>query len=126
MLQHEVALRVVAEPGEGNHGLMALERAAWADARIAFTVPPRAFRPVPKVMSAVVVLDLRPSTSSEGEIRKALERAGSALTKPRKMLANAISRGVTPEMIEAAGLDPKIRPGGLTLDDWIRLGAVSD
>jgi 16S rRNA (adenine1518-N6/adenine1519-N6)-dimethyltransferase len=121
MLQHEVALRVVAEPGGGNHGLMALERAAWAQARLAFTVSPRSFRPRPKVTSAVVVLDLRPPQAEPDAIHRALEVAGRALTRPRKMLPNALGKAVTAESIEAAGLDPKTRPGELSLADWLRL-----
>ena len=121
MLQHEVAARVVAEPGDGNHGLMALERAAWAEARLAFTVRPRAFRPAPKVTSAVVVLELRPPSAAEDEIENALAVAGRALTRPRKMLPNALGKSVTAEHIEAAGLDPTTRPGQLTLEDWLRL-----
>lgn len=124
MLQHEVALRVVAEPGDGNHGLMALERAAWAAAELAFTVPRQAFRPPPKVTSAVVVLDLRPPPASAAEVRRALAVAGRALTRPRKMLPNALGKGVSGDAIEAAGLDPKSRPGELSLDDWLRLTGV--
>lgn len=124
MLQHEVALRVVAEPGEGNHGLMALERAAWAEARFAFTVHPRAFRPAPKVMSAVVILEPRPATVDAEELGRTLKLAANALTKPRKMLPNAAGPGVTAANIEEAGLDPKQRPGELFLADWLRLNAV--
>jgi len=124
MLQREVAVRVVAEAGDGNHGLMALERAAWADGWIAFDVHPRAFRPIPKVTSAVVVLNLRPPVTDPRDIERALMLAGSALTKPRKMLSNALWKGVNSEMVEEAGLDPKTRPGQLTLDDWLRLAAV--
>ncbi len=124
MLQHEVAQRVVARPGEGNHGLMALERAAWAEARFAFTVPPRAFRPTPKVTSAVVILEPHPAPVDSGELGRALKLAAGALTKPRKMLPNAAGAGVTAAIIEEAGLDPKQRPGELSLDDWLRLTAV--
>lgn len=124
MLQHEVALRVVAEPGEGNHGLMALERAAWTDARFAFTVDPRAFRPVPKVTSAVIVLEPRPPAASVPELRNALGLAARALTRPRKMLSNAAGKALTAEKIEAAGLDPKKRPGEIDLDGWLRLSST--
>ena len=124
MLQREVAVRVVAEPGDGNHGLMALERAGWAEAWIAFDVHPRAFRPVPKVTSAVVVLEPRPPVADPRELERALELAGSALTKPRKMLPNALGKSVSPEVIEKAGLEPTARPGEVPLDGWLRLGAV--
>lgn len=121
MLQHEVAERVVAEPGDGNHGLMALERAAWAEAWLAFSVPAKAFRPQPKVTSGVVVLDLRPAAASEREVRRALALAATALTRPRKMLPNALGKGVSATSVEDAGFDPTIRPGELHLDDWLHL-----
>jgi len=124
MLQREVAVRVVAEPGDGNHGLMALERSAWADGRIAFDVHPRAFRPVPKVTSSVVVLDLRPPVAEPGDLKRAFALAGQALTRPRKKLTNALSGGISREDIEEAGLDPNARPGTISLDGWLRLTAV--
>jgi len=121
MLQREVAERVVAEPGQGNHGLMALERAAWARSWIAFDVPPRAFRPVPKVTSSVVVLDLRRPAVRPAELERALELAGGALTLPRKKLRNALGREVEVEAIDEAGLDPNARPGTIPLEGWLRL-----
>jgi 16S rRNA (adenine1518-N6/adenine1519-N6)-dimethyltransferase len=123
MLQREVADRLVALPGDRQHGLMALERAAWADARLAFSVPPKAFRPVPKVASAVLVVDLRPPAFDARDLGGALELAGRALTRPRKMLANAIGGETTVEHIEASGLDPRMRPGELELRDWVCLAS---
>ena len=41
------------------------ETAAHAEARIAFDVGPGAFRPRPKVVSSVVVLELRPPSISK-------------------------------------------------------------
>ena len=124
MLQREVAERVVARPGERPHGLMALERKAWADARMAFNVHPRAFRPVPKVTSAVVVLDLHPPVAAPGDLERALKLASGALTLPRKKLTNALGGRVNPEVIEAAGVDPGARPGTIALDGWLRLAEV--
>jgi 16S rRNA (adenine1518-N6/adenine1519-N6)-dimethyltransferase len=126
MLQREVAVRVVAEPGDGNHGLMALERSAWADGWIAFDVRPRAFRPVPKVTSSVVVLDLRPPVADPGDIQRALVLAGQALTRPRKKLTNALSGGIDRDAIEEAGLDPNARPGTISLDGWLALGVIQN
>ena len=123
MLQREVAERVVARPGESQHGLMALERAAWATGRIAFTVHPRSFRPVPKVTSAVLVLDLRPPPVAAEVLDRALRLAGRALTRPRKMLSNAVGRDVDTTAIVRAGLDPAMRPGTVSLDGWLRLAS---
>jgi len=125
MLQAEVAERVVATPGERKHGLLALERAARAEARIALRVGPKAFRPRPRVDSAVVVLELRPPSVSEELLGRALALAGRALTKPRKTLRNALPQGVGADQVEAAGLDLGARPGTVALEGWVRLAETS-
>jgi 16S rRNA (adenine1518-N6/adenine1519-N6)-dimethyltransferase len=121
MLQREVAERVVAVPGARGHGLLALERAAHAEARIAFDVPPSAFRPRPRVTSSVVVLDLRPPAFDAGEIAWALKLAARALTMPRKMLSNALRGVVGGAALEAAEIPPEARPGTIPLEAWVRL-----
>ncbi len=121
MLQREVAQRIVAEPGDRNHGLLALERAAWADAKIAFDVPPRAFRPRPKVMSSVVTLRTHPASSDPEDLECGLRLASHALTKPRKMLSNALRPRGDAAQIVSAGLDPESRPADVPLDGWIAL-----
>ena len=121
MLQREVAHRVVADPGGKGHGLLALERAAWADARLLFDVQPAAFRPRPKVVSTVVALDLKRPECEPEILDRALGLASAALTLPRKKLRNALSSDVNAATVEAAGLDPAARPGTLSLQDWLRL-----
>jgi len=121
MLQREVAHRIVAQPGARGHGLLALERAAWADARLLFDVHPRAFRPTPKIVSSVVVLDLKVSDHDPAVLKRALSMAAYALTKPRKMLSNALAPEVGADRIEDAGLEPSMRPGTVTLDGWVEL-----
>jgi 16S rRNA (adenine1518-N6/adenine1519-N6)-dimethyltransferase len=121
MLQREVANRVVADPGGKGHGLLALERAAWADARILFDVQPEAFRPRPKVVSTVVALDLKRPECEPEILDRALGLASTALTLARKKLRNALPPSVDAATIEAAGLDPAARPGTLSLQDWLRL-----
>jgi len=125
MLQREVAHRVVAEPGGKGHGLLALERAAWADARLLFDVGPRAFRPRPKIVSSVVVLDLKPCDHDPEVLDQALKLASKALTLPRKMLSNALPGKIENSIIEAAGLEPTQRPGTVPLDGWMRLAERS-
>lgn len=125
MLQREVAARVVAEPSGSGHGLLALERAAWADARWLFDVQPQAFRPRPKVVSSVIVLDLKAPAHDPALLNKAFELAAPALTMPRKMLSNAV-RVTDVERITAAGLDPSARPGTVPLGGWVRLAQELD
>jgi 16S rRNA (adenine1518-N6/adenine1519-N6)-dimethyltransferase len=126
MLQREVADRLVASPGDRGHALLALERAAHARARKLFDVPPESFRPRPRVHSTVVVLDLHASELDGSELQRALALAAHALTKPRKTLANALRPLGAPEHIEAAGLDPTLRPGTLGLDGWLELARAMD
>jgi 16S rRNA (adenine1518-N6/adenine1519-N6)-dimethyltransferase len=126
MLQREVAERIVAEPGDKNHGLLALERAAWAEAGMAFQVSPKAFRPRPKIVSSVAVLDLRPAVIEPERLAGGLRLAAHSLTKPRKMISNALRPLADAEIIERAGLDPSARPADLELGDWVRLAQLSD
>jgi 16S rRNA (adenine1518-N6/adenine1519-N6)-dimethyltransferase len=121
MLQHEVVERLVAQPGDREHGLMALERAAFATAWVAFRVSPRAFRPRPRVESSVVVLELQPPVYDSEALGRALALAARALTNRRKMLSNALRSELAPAQIVAAGLDPEARPGTISLDGWVRL-----
>lgn len=124
MLQREVAQRVVAEPSGKGHGLLALERAAWADARLLFDVPPGAFRPRPKVMSTVLVLDLKQTDHDEVVLSRAFELASKALTLPRKMLSNALPPEIASSILEEAGLDPSARPGTVPLEGWLKLAEL--
>ncbi len=126
MLQREVAERIVARPGERAHGLLALERAAWADARIAFSVPPSAFKPRPRVVSAVVVVDLRPPAFEAATLERALRLAGHALLARRKMMINAIRPLADAEALAAAGIAPDARPGTLGLEEWVRLAGTTE
>lgn len=124
MLQREVAARVVAEPGDRNHGLLALERAAFADADVAFQVGPNAFRPRPKVVSSVIVLQLHPPTADPAALERGLALAAHTLNHSRKMLANAVRPLRDADQIAAAGLDPQARPATVDLAGWIRLAAI--
>jgi len=56
MLQREVAERVAAPPGGKTYGSLSIFTQLHCDVRVAFRVPPGAFRPPPKVDSAVLHL----------------------------------------------------------------------
>jgi 16S rRNA (adenine1518-N6/adenine1519-N6)-dimethyltransferase len=59
LIQKEVAERLVAKPGERAYGFLTVQIALWMEARLLFEVKPAAFRPPPKVDSAVVLLEPR-------------------------------------------------------------------
>ncbi|MCL5669768.1 MAG: 16S rRNA (adenine(1518)-N(6)/adenine(1519)-N(6))-dimethyltransferase RsmA [Acidobacteria bacterium] len=60
VVQREVADRLVAAPGRREYGYLSVLVQSCSRARILFTIPPGAFRPAPKVHSALVRFDMRP------------------------------------------------------------------
>ena len=54
MIQHEVALRMAAQPGSKQYGILSVLIQAWYDVEYLFTVEPSVFNPPPKVQSAVI------------------------------------------------------------------------
>ena len=56
MIQHEVALRMAAKPGNKQYGILSVLMQAWYDVEYLFTVEPSVFNPPPKVQSAVIRL----------------------------------------------------------------------
>jgi len=127
MLQKEVADRLVAKPGSEGYGALAIQVALLADAERILSLPPGAFRPPPKVKSAVVRLRFREPAMDVGD-RSMFERLVRGLfLQRRKTIANAlkpvadsVGRSAT-ELIDRARVDASKRPEALTLDDFARL-----
>lgn len=123
MLQAEVAERMTAQPGEMSY--LAVETQLYAEARLLFRIPAKAFRPPPKVQSAVVRLDVRDSPDVEVDSQAAfLEVVQAGFAAPRKRLRNSLAVGLRVEPLEAAelladaGVDGDQRPAMLSLEQW--------
>ena len=123
MVQKEVADSMTATPG--NMTMLSVATQYYADARLVCSVPPAAFRPPPKVRSAVVRLDVRERPAVEAPDRDLffqVVRAG--FSAPRKQLHNSLGLGlgVAPlqvtKVLEVAGIDGRRRPAMLTLSEW--------
>ena len=125
MVQHEVALRMVAPPGGRDRGLLTLEAEAWGRASLLFTVPPERFAPPPKVNSAVLRIELRPPHVPVAAIARALALAAVAFAQRRKKIANALAAVAVAEELAAAvrsaGVDPGARPQELGMEAWFAL-----
>lgn len=127
MLQRELAERLVARPGTREHGALSLQVALHADVDRLMTLPPGAFRPPPKVTSAVVRLRFRPPAVDVGDPQAFETLVRALFLQRRKMLANALkpfadSRGLSAaEMLRDAGIDGRRRPETLTLAEMSRL-----
>jgi 16S rRNA (adenine1518-N6/adenine1519-N6)-dimethyltransferase len=127
MLQKEVADRIGAKPGRKEYGALAIQVALTADVEHLLTLPPGAFRPPPKVTSAVVRLRFRPPSVDVGD-RRVFERLVRGIfLQRRKTLANALRPVAdalgrsSAELLERADVDGRLRPEALTLDQIARL-----
>jgi 16S rRNA (adenine1518-N6/adenine1519-N6)-dimethyltransferase len=130
MLQREVADRLTATPGTKDWGVLSACQQLRARVRIVLSLPPGAFRPAPKVHSAIVRLTYQ---RPEPEVRSldtfdALVR--SIFTLRRKMLSNALdpfgrSRGLDAgAALATADLDGHRRPETLSVAELARLADV--
>src|SRR5688572_22814141 len=127
MLQREVAERLEAQPGTGDYGVLSISVQRHAGVKRLLTLPPGAFRPAPKVHSAVVRLTFRTSAAAPQDEGAFEAMVRSMFTQRRKTLANAMapfasSRGLDSVVVlAAAGIDPNRRPETLDLTELTRL-----
>jgi len=112
MLQLEVVERMVAAPSTPAYGRLSVSLQARFRMKKLFNVSRGAFRPPPKVQSAVVRME--PLAWQLPIDEDLLRRAFSAR---RKTLRNALP-GID---FEAVGIDPGLRPENLSPEDYARL-----
>jgi 16S rRNA (adenine1518-N6/adenine1519-N6)-dimethyltransferase len=120
MVQREVAERLVAPPGTAAYGLPSVVAGIHSHARLAFTVPPQVFYPVPRVESAVVVMTRVPAPAVS---ERAIELARAGFAKRRKMLRASLA-GVVDDpsrLLAAVGVEPTRRAETLSPTDFLRL-----
>ncbi|TDJ31540.1 MAG: 16S rRNA (adenine(1518)-N(6)/adenine(1519)-N(6))-dimethyltransferase RsmA [Gammaproteobacteria bacterium] len=122
MLQKEVADRIVATPGTSDYGRLGVMIQFYCDVERLFRVSAGAFRPPPKVESTM--LRLRPLPRARFEVRDEAvfaELVKQAFGQRRKTLRNAAGRLLDTAQIEAAGVDPGLRPQQLSVEQFARL-----
>ncbi|MEC4685863.1 MAG: 16S rRNA (adenine(1518)-N(6)/adenine(1519)-N(6))-dimethyltransferase RsmA [Nitrospirota bacterium] len=120
-VQKEVAERIVAPPGGKDYGVLSLMVQYYADTNIAFFIPKEAFKPPPKVDSAVVHLRIlaEPRISVPDErlffrvIKTAFSQRRKTLSNSLKPLAEDIK-----DILSAAGIDPRRRPETLSMEEF--------
>jgi 16S rRNA (adenine1518-N6/adenine1519-N6)-dimethyltransferase len=127
MLQKEVADRLVARPGTGEYGVLTVLTALHADVTRVLSLPPGAFRPPPKVHSAVVRLTFRPPAVDVGSEPSFVRMVRTVFTQRRKTIGNGL-KGFAAEAgrdggqaLAAAGIDPMRRPETLDLAEFATL-----
>ena len=122
MLQLEVVQRLAASPGNKNWGRLGIMAQYHCKVEHLFDVPPHAFKPPPKVQSAIVRLTPWPespwSPCSEPQLR-ALVKA--AFAQRRKTLRNNLKGIIDSTRLEAIGVDPGARAETLELKQFIEI-----
>lgn len=115
MLQKEVVDRMTAQPSNKTYGRLTVMLAAVAEVEKLFDVGPGAFKPRPKVWSAIVrlrpTLQPRFDIGADGVLRTLVT---AAFSHRRKILSNGLKGLLTPEEIESCGIDSQLRPEALT------------
>jgi 16S rRNA (adenine1518-N6/adenine1519-N6)-dimethyltransferase len=127
MLQFEVAERLAAPVGTGDYGVLAILTRLHADVTRVLTLPPGAFRPMPRVRSAVVRLVFRPPAVEVGDEMHFERLVRTIFMQRRKTLLNALRPFSEPLGVHAAAalaradIDPRRRPETLDLTELARL-----
>jgi 16S rRNA (adenine1518-N6/adenine1519-N6)-dimethyltransferase len=128
-VQKEVAERIVATPGVKDYGVLSLMVQYYSVPVFQFIIPKEAFRPVPKVDSAVIRIQIleRPPVDVADE-KMFFRIIKTAFSQRRKMLSNSLRsiRSDTKEWLTAAGIDPNRRPETLSIQEFARLSDMHD
>ena len=122
-LQEEVARSMAAVTGK--MGFLSVAVQYYAESKVICTVPPRAFRPPPKVTSAVVRLDIRPDPPADvGDVEAFFTLVRAGFASPRKQLRNSLAHGLgvstgdVASLLDSVNVDRMRRPATLSMVEW--------
>ena len=128
LVQLEVAERVTAAPGSKAYGVLAARVGLLADSEVLFQVPPDAFRPRPKVTSALIRLRLLDTPRADIELSLYRHTVRAAFSSKRKTILNSLtgsgefSRQAAGRALQAAGIDPGRRAETVSVEEFANLG----
>ncbi len=122
MLQKEVVKRLCAAPNNKAYGRLTIMAQYFCQVMPVLEVPPSAFKPAPKVDSAVVRLVPHQTLPHPVKDLYWLNRVCSqAFNQRRKTLRNALSALFSPENLTALSIDLNARAENLSIADYVRL-----
>ena len=128
MLQREVVARMTAEAGTADYGRLTVMLQVKFAIRRLFVVPPGAFRPAPKVESAIArLVPLGPSKPQITDPSLFARVVAAAFGQRRKTLRNALSTLCDEAALRRIGIDPGRRGETLPVGEFVRLAnALAD
>jgi 16S rRNA (adenine1518-N6/adenine1519-N6)-dimethyltransferase len=135
MIQHEVAVRMAAKPGNKQYGILSVLIQTWYNVEYLFTVEPSVFNPPPKVQSAVIRM-VRNEVQQLGCDEQLFKRiVKTVFNQRRKMLRVSLKQLLSNEAIatltanlssDTSGLSLSLRPEQLTIAQFVELTNAID
>lgn len=122
MLQKEVVQRLAAVPGDNNYGRLGIMAQYFCRVQPLFEVGPGAFRPAPKVDSAIVRMvphDSLPHPAKDYRLLQAVVR--TAFSARRKTLRKGLSGMMNVAELNSVGIDDGLRPENLGLAQYVAI-----
>ncbi len=123
MIQHEVAVRMAAHPGNKQYGILSVLIQAWYDVEYLFTVEPTVFNPPPKVMSAVIRMTRNKVLRLDCDEQLFKRVVKTVFNQRRKMLRVSL-RQLLPDSCQttiAHSQFATLRPEQLTIQQFVEL-----
>ncbi len=132
MLQKEVGMRLCAQPGTKEYGILSVLFAGCATVKDIMHVSPEQFHPRPKVDSVVVKITFQPPAQIDYDNDLLVKIVKTGFQKRRKTLINclatsplvALTKEQAATALETAGIALKARGETLTIDDYIHLTKI--
>ena len=122
MLQKEVVERLAAGPNSKDYGRLTVMTQYYCQVSPVLEVGPHAFKPAPKVDSAVVRLAPWPKRPYEALDIADLQRVcQEGFGQRRKTIRNSFRNFITAEQLEELNIDPNLRPENLTLAQFVSI-----
>ncbi len=125
LVQKEVAQRATAKPGDLS--ILGISVQLYCKATLMQFVPKEDFYPIPKVDSAVLVLDVLPKPVLDIDEKKFFRLVKACFSGKRKQLRNTLKNNLQlsndgiEEMEKVVGISFNARPQELSLDIWFKI-----
>lgn len=124
MVQREVGQRLAAEVGTKDYGILTVAANLRAEVEYLFSVGPDCFDHPPKVVSSVVRFTFRDRSPHVSDEKLFFRIVRAAFQQRRKMIRNGLAStldGRVEEVLEAAGIDPDVRPECVSVEGFDRI-----
>lgn len=120
LVQDEVARRIVTQ--DSKESLLSISVKVYGNPKYIQKVPAKLFLPIPKVDSAILLIDqISKNNFEKNKIseERFFEIVKSGFSSKRKMLRNHLE--LAPEVFAKCSVDEKSRAENLTLENWLCL-----